>query len=75
MTSIDNWLQFNIGARGPLTEDAQVETSKKLPGSWSNPYRDRKNGGIPCYSEERSLERAAKVSLAYTNNHKPIISM
>ena len=57
-----------------MTEDPLVETSKKLPGSWSNPYRDRKNGGIPCYSEERSLERAAKVSLVYTD-HRHIITL
>ncbi|XP_067943240.1 cytosolic carboxypeptidase 2-like isoform X2 [Watersipora subatra] len=29
-------------------------------GHWSNPYSGRSNGGIPCFSEERSMERAAK---------------
>ncbi len=26
-----------------------------------NRYKDRSNGGIPCFSEERLLERASKV--------------
>jgi hypothetical protein len=26
-------------------------------------YEGRKNGGIPCFAEERSVERAAKVLL------------
>lgn len=41
--------------------DVSEDASDKLASSWANPYQNRSNGGIPCFSEERSLERAAKV--------------
>jgi hypothetical protein len=33
-----------------------------------NKYEGRSNGGIPCFSEERLQERAAKVSTFYSGN-------
>ena len=34
--------------------------AKNYPG-FVNKYNNRSNGGIPCFSEERLLERATKV--------------
>ncbi|XP_067936797.1 cytosolic carboxypeptidase 2-like [Watersipora subatra] len=39
---------------------ASLDSADKLQSGFANPYQHRSNGGIPCYSEERSLERAAK---------------
>ncbi len=38
---------------------------KNHPG-FVNKYSSRSNGGIPCFSQERLLERAAKVSLKFS---------
>ena len=38
-----------------------VKTFVKQNPSFVNKYAKRSNGGIPCFSEERLLERAAKV--------------
>ena len=37
-----------------------VKNFKNFPG-FVNKYEGRSNGGIPCFSEERLNERAAKV--------------
>ena len=38
-----------------------VKNFVKQNPTFVNKYANRSNGGIPCFSEERLLERAAKV--------------
>ena len=39
-------------------------TREKKPAQFQSKYEGRHNGGVPCFTEERSLERAAKVCLS-----------
>lgn len=39
-----------------------MRAQKKEPHFVSK-YEGRRNGGIPCFAEERSIERAQKVAL------------
>lgn len=46
-----------------LQTTSNLEKYKKqtLDSRFVSKYEGRRNGGIPCFSEERSIERAAKV--------------
>ena len=45
-----------------------VKTFTKNHPGFVNKYEGRSNGGIPCFSEERLIERAAKVRRMNSNN-------
>lgn len=47
-----------------LQTTSNLEKYKKqtLDSRFVSKYEGRRNGGIPCFSEERSIERAAKVT-------------
>ena len=39
----------------------RIPKNQKEKAGFISKYEGRKNGGIPCFAEERSVERAAKV--------------
>ena len=41
----------------------RIPKNQKDKAHFISKYEGRKNGGIPCFAEERSVERAAKVFL------------